>query len=192
MRPFFQSLKSRLVLLVILVALPGLTGLTYQSFVHRQHTIDTAIEQAINIVEIITSEQANLIKETQVFLQRLSTLESVLYSNTSECSIVLANILKFNNNYINLGIPRADGELLCNATPLDNPINVADRPYIQKALATRDFSIGAFQVDRATGITSINFAYPIINPITDKIENLAVAVVSLDWWGDRLSKAHLP
>lgn len=192
MRPFFQSLKSRLVLLVILVALPGLTGLTYQSFVHRQHTIDTAIEQAINIVEIITSEQANLIKETQVFLQRLSTLESVLYSNTSECSIVLANILKFNNNYINLGIPRADGELLCNATPLDNPINVADRPYIQKALATRDFSIGAFQVDRATGITSINFAYPIINPITDKIENLAVAVVSLDWWSDRLSKAHLP
>lgn len=189
---FFQSLKSRLVLLIILVALPGLAGLTYQAFIERERAINAALEKAINIVEITTSEQANLIKETRTFLQRLSTLKSILNLESQECSITLANILKLNSNYVNLGIPRADGELFCNATPLDNPVNVADRPYIQQALASKDFSIGEFQVDRATGVTSINFAYPVINPITDVTEGLAVAVVSLDWWSNRLSQAHLP
>lgn len=192
MKYFFQSLKSRLVLLIILVALPGLAGLTYQSFIERERAINTALEQAINIVEITTSEQANLIEETRIFLQRLSTFKSALSPESPECSIILTNILKLNYNYINLGIPRADGELLCSAKPLDKPVNVADRPYIQKALATRDFSIGEFQIDRAAGVTSINFAYPVINPITDEIEGLAVAVVSLDWWSKRLSQSHLP
>jgi diguanylate cyclase (GGDEF)-like protein/PAS domain S-box-containing protein len=192
MKLIFQSLKAKLILLIILVALPGLAGLIYQSFVERNHAIDTALKQAINIVEVTTSEQTALIEETSVFLQRLATFRSLLMTSPSECSIVLANILKLNSNYINLGIPRADGELLCNATPLKKPVNVADRPYIQKALTTKNFSIGEFQIDRAAGVTSINFAYPVITPETNKIEGVAVAVVSLDWWSKRLSQSHLP
>jgi hypothetical protein len=49
---FFQSLKSRLVLLIILVALPGLAGLTYQAFIERERATNAALEKAINIVEI--------------------------------------------------------------------------------------------------------------------------------------------
>jgi len=192
MKLIFQSLKSRLVLLIILVALPGLVGLIYQSFIERERAINIALKQAANIVEITTSEQANLIEETRGFLQRLSKFKSVLNLESPDCSKVLADILKLNSNYINLGIPRADGELLCNASQLDKPVNVADRPYIQQALATRDFSIGEFQIDRAAGVTSINFAYPVINPTTNKTVGLAVAVVSLDWWSKRLAQANLP
>jgi diguanylate cyclase (GGDEF)-like protein/PAS domain S-box-containing protein len=192
MKRIFQSLKAKLVLLIILVALPGIAGLIYQSFVERNHAINTALKQAINIVEITTSEQSALIEETRIFLQRLSTFKSLLITSPAECSKALADILKLNSNYVNLGIPKADGELICNATSLENPVNVADRPYIQKALSTREFSIGKFQIDRAAGVTSINFAYPIVNYETDKIENIAVAVVSLDWWSKRLSQSHLP
>jgi diguanylate cyclase (GGDEF)-like protein/PAS domain S-box-containing protein len=191
-RRFFQTLQARLVLLIILVALPGLAGLVYQSFIERKNTINTALQRAINTVETTTSDQAQLIKDTQRFLKRLSTFSSVLNPESPECSIVLAEILKLNDDYVNLGIPRADGELLCNAKPLNKRVNVADRPYIQQALATRDFSIGSFQVDRATGVTSINFAYPVIDPNSDEIVGLAVAVVSLDWWSKRLSESRLP
>jgi diguanylate cyclase (GGDEF)-like protein/PAS domain S-box-containing protein len=192
MRQFFQSLKSRLVLLILLVALPGLVGVIYQSFVEREHAINVALQQAINTVEITTANQEKVIRETRIFLQALSSFKSVINPESPECSIVLADILKLNDNYINLGIPRADGELLCNAKPLNKRINVADRPYIQEALTTRDFSIGEFQVDRATGITSINFAYPVIHPLSNKIHGLAVAVVSLEWWSKHLSKSRLP
>jgi diguanylate cyclase (GGDEF)-like protein/PAS domain S-box-containing protein len=192
MRRFFQSLQSRLVLLIILVALPGLAGLIYQSFLERKSAIDTALQRAINTVETTTNDQALLIEDTRSFLQRLSTLTSVLDPESPECSRVLADILKLNGNYVNLGIPRADGELLCNARPLNKRVNVADRPYIQQALASRGFSIGEFQVDRSAGVTSINFAYPVIHPVSDDILGLAVAVVSLDWWSKRLSESRLP
>jgi diguanylate cyclase (GGDEF)-like protein/PAS domain S-box-containing protein len=192
MRRFFQSLQSRLILLIILVALPGLVGLIYQSFVERGNAIDAALQQAIKTVETTTNEQNKVIKDTHIFLQRLATFSSVLNPDSPECSIVLADILKLNSHYVNLGIPRADGELLCNATPLEKPVNVADRPYIQKALATKNFSIGEFQVDRAAGVTSINFAYPVIHPVTDETVGLAVAVVSLDWWSKRLAGSRLP
>jgi hypothetical protein len=192
MRRFFQSLQSRLVLLIILVALPGLAGVIYQSFVEREHAINAALQQAINTVEATTTDQTQLIRDTQNFLQRLATFTSVLSPGSPECSVALADILKLNGNYVNLGIPRADGQLLCNARPLNKPVNVVDRPYIQQALATRDFSIGEFQVDRAAGVTSINFAYPVIHPVTDETVGLAVAVVSLDWWSKRLSESRLP
>jgi diguanylate cyclase (GGDEF)-like protein/PAS domain S-box-containing protein len=192
MRRFYQSLQSRLVLLIILVALPGLAGLVYQSLVAREYAINNALQKAIDSVDITTSKQDKLIEETERFLQRLSTFTSVLNPNSPKCSLLLANILMLNGKYINLGIPRADGELLCNAKTLNERVNVADRPYIQKALATRDFSVGKFQVDRATGITSINFAYPVIHPEGHHIVGLAVAVVSLDWWSEYLSKSHLP
>ena len=131
MRLFFQSLQSRLVLLIILVALPGLAGLIYLTFVERGNAINAALQQAINTVETTTTNQTQLISEIKSFLQRFATFTSVLNPESPECSVILADILKLNGNYVNLGIPRADGELLCNASPLSTAINVADRPYIQ-------------------------------------------------------------
>ena len=192
MKAFFKSLQSRLTLLILLVAMPGLVFLIYESITQRKNAIDAALREAVTTVETISGEQAELIENTRNFLKRLSALKSLLDPESPECSMILADILKLNKNYVNLGIPRADGELLCNAGPLNKRVNVADRPYIQKALATRDFSIGEFQLDRAAKVTSINFAYPVINPVNDEITGLAVAVISLDWWSERLSKSSLP
>ena len=192
MRKFLQSLQSRLILLLILVALPGLIGLIYYSIVDRAHAIKAAQQQAVNTVNITTANQALLIENTHYFLHVLSSFKPVLNPNSPECSSFLSQILRLNDNYINLGVPRLDGELICNAHPLKKPVNVADRPYIQEALTTKDFSISNFQVDRFAGVTSINFAYPVINPVTHKTVGLVVAVVSLDWWGKFLSESSLP
>ncbi|MCG6202051.1 diguanylate cyclase domain-containing protein [Psychromonas antarctica] len=192
MRRLFQTLQSRLILLIILVALPGLACLIYHSFVARKEAINASLQQAINVVNVTTENQAQLITKTQHFLQVLSTLKALSNLKSDECSTTLSNILKLNDSYINLGAPRADGELLCNASPLKKSVNVADRPYIQQALATRKFSIGKFQVDRAIGITSINFAYPVFHQNDNEVVGLVVAVVSLDWWSQRLAESHLP
>jgi diguanylate cyclase (GGDEF)-like protein/PAS domain S-box-containing protein len=192
MRRFFQSLQSKLILLIVLVAIPGLVGLIYELLLERENAINEAVVQAVNTAEITTADQSTLIERTHKFLARLSTFESVLDPSSPNCSLFLADVLKINDSYINIGVPRVDGDLLCNAKALKEPINVSDRPYIQKSIATRAFSIGEFQVDRATGMTSINFAYPVIHPESDNVVGLAVAVISLDWWSKHLSQSHLP
>ncbi|HQC73588.1 MAG TPA: ATP-binding protein, partial [Candidatus Competibacteraceae bacterium] len=85
-----------------------------------------------------------------------------------------------------------DGELLCNARPLTQRVNVADRRYFQRAITRRDFAISTFQLDRAAGVTSINFAYPVIDPDSDRVIAVAVAVLSLNSWNRRLAESDLP
>ncbi|MDO6567168.1 EAL domain-containing protein [Alteromonas sp. 1_MG-2023] len=192
MKHFFKSLQSRIIILIVIVALPGLVGIFYDAYVEREHAINGAFNQAVNTAQATTKFQATLIDKTHIFLQNLSNFEAVKNPNSPECSAFLADVLKMNSNYINLGVPRADGELLCNAHPIPTPVNVYDRPYIQEAISTQGFAIGEFQIDRATNITSINFAYPVMNSDTDTIVGLAVAVISLEWWSERLSESHLP
>lgn len=192
MKPLFHSLQARLSLLTLLVVLLGLAGLFYQSYIAREFAKNAAYQRAVNTIDNAATNQSLLIDKTEKFLKALATIPPVLNLESVECSNALANILKFNDNYVNLGVPRADGQLLCNAMPLKMPVNVSDRPYIKKALASKAFSIGQYQIDRAAGVSSINFAYPVIDPLSQNILGLAVAVVSLDWWSKYLSQSRLP
>jgi diguanylate cyclase (GGDEF)-like protein/PAS domain S-box-containing protein len=192
MKLFLQSIQSKLVVLIILAMLPGLGILLLYSVYDRNIAIENALKKAIQTVETITSEQTEIIKNTEFFLSQLSKTPVVLTPQAPECSDFLAKILKLNRNYINLGVPLVNGDLLCNAIPLNRAVNVSDRPYIQRAITTKSFSVGEYQIDRATGVSSINFAYPVVHPDSHDLVGLAVAVVSLNWLSEDLSKAHLP
>ncbi|GLS92017.1 hypothetical protein GCM10007916_30870 [Psychromonas marina] len=189
---FLHSLKSRLLFLIFIITLPGLIAIFYQADAERSRAITELQNRAIAVVKNITAEQVEIIEETESFLIRLS--KSPMLSNlaSSECSAFLAHIQNLTDNYVNLGAPSVDGKLLCNALPLDEPVNVADRPYIQHAIQNRGFSIGQFQFDRSAQTSSINFAYPIINPENNQVVGLTVAVISLNWWSKRLDHASLP
>lgn len=175
-----------------MVAIPGLIGIFYDAYVEREQAINSAINQSINMAKTHSRIQASLIDKTQHFLKNLAQFDAVQEPSSEQCSRFLANVLKLNSNYVNIGAPRADGELLCNARALKRTINVYDRPYIQQAIATQSFSISEFQIDRATKLTSINFAYPVLNSENSNLVGLVVAVVSLDWWNEILSESHLP
>ncbi|WP_342807514.1 EAL domain-containing protein [Alteromonas sp. M12] len=162
------------------------------SILEREHAIHEAQEEALKTIDITTNFQSLLIKRTEKFLKHLATFSAVLTPDSAECSALLADIVKIKDTYINIGVPNASGELVCNAKPLKQPINVADRAYIQQAMANKQFSIGEYQVDRAAKVASINFAYPVLNPQNNDVIGAAVAVLSLDWWSKQLSDSRLP
>lgn len=191
MHAIFNSLKSRLFQWVLLASIPGIALLIYHGTQEKKDAITKAQHHAITIIDDVIHEQQKLIDSTNLFLQHLSQFPELQQPSAPECSQLLSKIVKLSNTYVNIGVPRADGELLCNAEPLTQRVNVADRPYIQHAIKTKHFSIGKFQTDRAAGITSINFAYPVLNAESNDVIALAVAVVSLDWWSERLS-SQLP
>ena len=178
--------------LIILAILPGLGILILYSVYDRNIAIKNALQKAELTVKSITSDQKKIIKDTEIFLKQLSTVPAILKPDSIECSDFLANILKLNDRYINLGVPLPNGDLLCSATPLNEPVNVIDRPYIQHALNSKAFSIGEYQIDRAAGVSSINFAYPVLHPDNHELLGLSVAVVSLNWLNTHLSETNLP
>ncbi len=188
----WSSLSARIRLLVLVTILPAVVLVVYQAQANRTEAIAATEERATLTVKSLAATQQRLINNTREFLQNLAYLPQAQQPEAAGCSQYLAEVLSLNNTYVNLGLPRADGALLCNATPLRAPVNVADRPYFQRAIQSREFSVGAFQVDRATQASSVNFAYPVVNFASQKVVGAAVAVVSLDWWSRRLADLSLP
>ena len=186
------SLSARIRLLVLLTILPAVLLVLYQAQSNRTEAIAAAEERAKLTVRTLASNQQRLIDNTQQFLQKLAHMPQAQQPAVPECSQYLAEVLSLNTNYVNLGVPQADGALLCNASPLKSPVNVADRPYFQRAVNLREFSVGQFQLDRAAHVSSVNFAYPVVHPTSHEVLGAAVAVVSLEWWSRRLAELGLP
>jgi diguanylate cyclase (GGDEF)-like protein/PAS domain S-box-containing protein len=191
MKVFLQSIQSKLVTLIILALLPGLIIFILYSFHDRNTAIESALEKALITANAITSDQSKIINETEIFLRNLSVSPAVLKPRSSQCSAFLAEVLNLSDRYINLGVPLVNGDLICNAMPLTKPVNVIDRPDIQQALRTKAFSTGEYQTNRAAGVSSINFAYPVIHPGSDSLLGFVVAVVSLNRFSTLLSESHL-
>ncbi|CAN7488751.1 EAL domain-containing protein [Acidovorax sp. LjRoot194] len=175
-----------------MASLPAAALVVHQASEHRLAGVSAAQERAQLTLRAVVAGQERLIQYTQDFLGKLATLPQVHDPSQPACGVFLAEVLALQPLYVNIGVPRADGELLCNARPLKAPVNVANRPYFQRALTEREFSVGAFQIDRAAQVASVNFAVPVIPPGSTQPVGAAVAVVGLEWWSRRLSDLGLP
>jgi len=187
----FNSIKSRLFILLFLAILPGIGTIFFQAYTEHKQILANAEHQATQISKQIANAQKKIITDTQLFLKHLANTRTIQQNNIAQCNAFLADIIHLNPLYTNIGIPLANGDLLCNAYTLADKVNVFDREYFQRSLKNKRFAISEFQYDRFTQDTSINFAYPIVAK-DQSVQALAVAVVSLDWWSKNLTSFELP
>ncbi|HTH09519.1 MAG TPA: sensor domain-containing diguanylate cyclase, partial [Acidovorax sp.] len=185
-------MSARIRWLVLVATLPAVLLVIYQAQVHRTDSIAAADNHARAALAAVASSQQQLIQNTREFLTKLAGMPQVHRPADPLCGKYLADVLALNAAYVNIGVPQANGDLLCNARPLKSPVNVANRPYFQRAIGAREFSVGVFQIDRAAQVASVNFAVPVIPPGTEEVVGAAVAVVSLQWWSLRLADLSLP
>ena len=171
----WSTLPARIRWLVLWATLPAVLLVVYQARAHRADAIAAAEARALQTLHSVAGTQQRLIQNTRQFLQQLAAMPQVRDPAAPECGRYLAEVLSLNTTYVNIGVPRADGDLLCNARPLKAPVNVANRPYFQQTITGRDFAVGSFQVDRAAQVASVNFAYPVIPAGTQDVVGAAVA-----------------
>ncbi len=89
----------------------------------------------------------------------------------------MADHLKRNSGYLNFGVINLNGDVICSALPLKNPVNAADRAFFRRTVATKDFSIGEYQIGRVTGKATLNFGFP---DFDGRGRMLAVVFAALD------------
>jgi C4-dicarboxylate-specific signal transduction histidine kinase len=82
--------------------------------------------------------------------------------------------------YSNLGVIKPNGDLAASALSMTNTVNLADRSYFQRALSSRAFSIGDYQVGRISGKPSFDLGYPVFAP-SGRIQAVVFAALDLDW-----------
>ena len=158
------GLRARLMLLVLSAVVPALLLIVYSAFEQRQEAAQHAKQETLKIARTIAEGHRPLALSAHQLLKSLATLAEISDAESAApCNKLLANILRFNPDYANLGVALVDGTLVCSALPFSGNINVADRTHFQRALASRAFSVSDYQVSTIVKKPGIGFSIPLLN-----------------------------
>jgi hypothetical protein len=157
------SIRTRLILLVALTVLPALGLMAYSAWEQRIEAAADAQETALRLVRNAADKKEEIIETSRQLLVTLAKLAEVQNRQEERCSILLREILKEHPIYANIGVVDARGDIFCSAMPLNRTVNVADRLYFRKAVATKTFAMGEYQIGRVTGQPVLVAAYPVFD-----------------------------
>ncbi len=188
----FASLRSRLLILVLLAVVPTL-GLTLYTYVElRNLMVADAQREALRIARIAARDQEDTIQDTRQLLFALAQLPEMHNADPIACSEFLSRLLSQYPQYAALGLVGRDENLLCNAFLTDEPVNLTDRSYFQRALHTRDFAIGDYQSNLLGDRATLSFGYPVLDETSQVVEAVLFASLDLTWLNQLAAQAQLP
>ncbi|MFN6484981.1 MULTISPECIES: cache domain-containing protein [unclassified Nostoc] len=190
MRSWLNStLRIRLVLLVLLAVIPALGLILYTASEQRRTATAEAREQTLRLARLAANNQKQVVEGTRQLLMILAQMPVVRQGNSAECNQLLTDILKQHSVYANFAVLDAQGNTICTGIP--DGVNVKDRSYFQRALQTRKFTVGDYQIDRVTKKATLNFAYPILDK-TGRSQTLVVAALDLAQLNQLAAQIKMP
>lgn len=142
-----SNLKSRL------IALAPVVLLILYSDIRNRHSIETDVRNNRSSLNFLAKENLNkFFDTTRLLLITLSQTAEVQKGSYSSISAFFRNLHKNYPDYVNIGMADLQGNLVCSALPMTRQINSSDLFWFQKAVKTREFSIGEYQIGRIAGM----------------------------------------
>jgi signal transduction histidine kinase len=185
------SLRTRLLLLVLLAVIPALGLTLYTNLEERQLRKVQVQEQAMRLSRLVSADYERLIEDARQLLMTLAALPAVRDRNPAACNTLFADLLARRSSYANLAVVDLDGNVICSALPMTGQVYVGDRAYFQRALETRDFAIGDYQIGRVSGKAALVFGYPVLDD-AGHVRAVVIASLDLAWLNELASQAGLP
>ena len=187
----FKTLKGRLFFFTALIIIPCYFFI-YLSFDYSRNIVKEEMLKNSKFISFQAAEnQKKLIDFSRYFLEELAQKNQVQNPDSKICQQFISELTPFFNQYLNIGVTNNLGILTCNGTLLDKPIDVSNRKYILDAIDKKNFTISGVQLDRESGVPTINFSSPIYNN-DHQVVGVVFVVVSLDWWRNIVDKSGLP
>jgi len=179
-----------LIVLVLLALLPGL-GLTFfTAGAERRREAAHVKAQALLLARLASTNQERLVVETRQLLDVLARNPEIR-GDPKVCSARLADLLTRHPTYANVGVIAPNGTVACSALPLAGPVNLADRTYFTRAMASKGFAVGNYQIGRITHKATINFGFPMLSA-SGRVQSVVFAALDLAWINRLAASADLP
>ena len=192
MKHYFYGLRGRLLLPVLFAVIPAFALNFYTVANERQEAAANAERYAVNLVQLAAREQRRLVTSTKQFLLSLSKLPEVKKpTSVQACHHTLAEVHTPFSHYRLIGLALANGDVFCRSLPISTKVNISDRGYFQRAVYTRGFGIGEYQIGRATLKNSINFGQAVLDA-SGEVRTVVFAALDLDWLSQLIATTDLP
>ena len=189
----FGSLRTRLIVLILVAIVPAMAVMFYTAF--EQRRLDKlAIEKKLaHLTRMEVREERQILDGGRQLLQAMAHFVQTSAGDSLRCASFFADLLQHYQRYANLGAVKPDGQVVCSAVPLSGPTDASDRIWFQRAMASREFSFGDYQVGRISKIPVLVLSYPALRA-DGEILAVVFAALKLEWL-DRLElykEADLP
>lgn len=156
-----KTLKARLVALVVVAALPIAVVMVIMALQMRAEALSDARHGLGQSARDFVEGQDQIAATAHQTLRVLSRIPAVTDGEPKACAEALALIVQGEALFYNFGRTGLDGIIQCNARQVGAEMNISDRSYFQRALRTRSFAAGDYQMGRVTREPSMSFALPI-------------------------------
>lgn len=183
------SLRTRAFLLVGIGFGIFLVAMAYQAVRERREHLEIAKDQVFSTAKLIAVEENDVIESTAVLLDSLiASRDLSRFVDAAECQRIFARTVKQLPQFGNILLALPDGKVICSATPLSQPLNIADRPYFQTALKSSGTVIGEAFEGRVTGRRVLPI-YRALRDETGHVQGIVNAGLELAWLNDALANS---
>ena len=185
----FSSLRSRLLLLMLVAITPWVAAMGYHLWLARQHAIDDAIGNALDLAREVVSTQSQAVSNARSLAQVLSALPEIREGSPAACRQRLVEIHGLARDYANLVVTDAGGKMLCAAKG-SAPTDFSDRDWYQRAIQERHFVMGSFVIGKIQGLPILPTAQPILNQ-QGQVERVILVPINVAWLERLLKQARI-
>jgi diguanylate cyclase (GGDEF)-like protein len=174
------GIRARLALLAVILVAPLMLERARSLEDNRARLLAQASQDFANLARHSADTQREVISSVQTVLKSAAYIRASAGGLMRTCDILRAS-MPANMPWIrNILLVGGDGRVQCSTGNSYVGLYLGDRPYIKKALATRDFVVSDFLLARGGNNPVVMAAYPVsaINPDSDAV---MLASMSLDW-----------
>jgi signal transduction histidine kinase len=183
------GLRAQLLILGLLGVLPFVLLLSARDHEARSFAKQNANDAAKYLSWTALTGQTIQIKSTEQILKALSVVPDIW--DADKCNKLMGELLAQNPRYASFGLISPNGDIFCSGIPFTPPINVADRLYFKKAVETKAFAIGEYQIGRVTNKPTVNFGFPVYAN-DGVLRGVLISALDLRWLNRVLEGITLP
>ncbi len=185
------ALRGRLLALVLLAASPIVVAVVMTSMHERALALSNLKTELLSIARTAIASQDEYKAAAYQVLSSLSASPAIRSSDGNQCAETLGPIVQRGGLFINILVTDLEGRVRCSGLPFKGEVNVGDQTSFRRAVATRSYAAGSFQIGRITGQPSMNYAFPIFDK-TGGSGAVLLAVLPLSPIIQNLRETRLP
>ncbi len=186
------SLRVRLCLLLVIALVPAFAVTLYTGLEQRRQDALKAQERGLEVARIAADNHQAQVEATRQLLVALAQLPEVRQHDGPAATAAFGNVLKQYPRYANIVAADAQGTVFASALPrTGKAVNIGDREWFKRAVETRDFALGEYEIGKISGKAEVHGAYPLLDP-AGKVQAVVFAGLDLAWLGDLAAEVTLP
>src|SRR6201987_2634089 len=172
------GIRARLALLALILVAPLMLDRARSLENARAKQITLAASEFSNLAKHSANTEREVISSVETVLKSAAYIRASAGGVSKSCDILRAS-LPSNLPWIrNIMITGGDGRIQCATNNIYIGLDLSDRPYFQRAQASRDFVISDFLLARPTNAPIVMAAYP-VSAINSETNAVVLASIGL-------------